>query len=64
MKLKDIKKGDYFTTKNISLPKESQVYVKGDYDFAERCYVCHAFNDINKFRFFKADKIVFQNFTF
>ena len=64
MKLKDIKKGDYFTTKNISFPKESQVFVKGDYDYSERCYVCHAFNDINKFCCFKSDKIVFQDFTF
>lgn len=64
MKLKEVKKGDYFTLKRIDYPKDSQVYVKGDYDFSKRCYVCHAFNDINKFRCFKGDKIVFQDFTF
>lgn len=64
MKLKEIKKGDYFTIKNIAYPKDSQVYVKGDYDFSEQVYICHTFNDINKFRCFKGDKIVFQDFTF
>ena len=64
MKLKDIKKGDYFVLTNISFPNESQVFVKGDYDFSERCYVCHAFNDINKSRCFKGSKTVFQDFSF
>lgn len=64
MKLKEIKKGDYFTLKSIPYPKECQVFVKGDYDFSERSYVCHAFNDINKCRCFKGAKIVFQDFTF
>ena len=64
MKLKELKKGDFFTLKNIAYPKENQVYIKDDYDFSDKCYICHAFNDINKFKCLKGDKEVFTNFTF
>lgn len=36
MKLKDIKKGEYFTLKPIAEPKESQVYIKEEYDRSEK----------------------------
>ncbi len=64
MKLKELKKGDFFTLKNIAYPKENQVYIKGYYVFNDKYYICHAFNDINKFKYFKGDKEVFTNFTF
>lgn len=64
MKIKDIKKGDYFTLKEILDPKESQVYVKGDYDKASKTYSCFKFSDINSERFFKGDKEIYTGFTF
>lgn len=64
MKIKDLKKGDYFTIKPIENPTESQVYVRGDYDRADKKYCCCKFSDINSERLFKGDKEVFVDFTF
>ena len=64
IKLKELKKGDFFTLKDISDPNDNQVYVKGDYDRSSKTYDCYCFGDINKFRSVKADKLVFIGFTF
>lgn len=64
MTLKELKKGDFFTLKNISYPKESQVYIKGDYDRSTKTYECMAFNDICKFKYITGKKEIFTNFTF
>ena len=64
VKIKDLKKGEYFTLKEISEPKESQVYVRGEYDKSERKYECYKWDDVNNTRFYKGDKEVFTDFTF
>jgi len=56
MILKELKKGDIFTLKNISNPKESQVYIKGDYDRSTKTYVCTAFNDFCKVKYIPGKK--------
>ena len=38
MKLKELKQGDWFTLKPIEAPKESQVYIRGEYDRTEKKY--------------------------
>lgn len=64
MKLKDLKKGDYFTVKPIAEPKENQVYIKGDYDRSDKTFECIRFSDISDSRSFKGDKEVYTDFTF
>lgn len=64
MKIRDIKKGEFFTLKEISEPKESQVYIKGDYDKASKTFSVCKFSDMNSERFLKADKQVYTEFTF
>lgn len=64
MKLKDLKKGDYFTLKDVSEPKENQVWIRGDYDRFSRTYSATNFSDMNRERFFKGSKEVFTDFTF
>ena len=64
MTLKDLKKGEYFTLKEIDTPKESQIYVKGEYDKSSKTYSCCKFDDMNTERFYKGSKIVFTGFTF
>ena len=64
MKLKDLKNGEYFTLKPIENPKETQVYIKGDYDRSEKAYDCGKFSDISINRFIKGDKEVYTDFTF
>ena len=63
-KLKDLKKGDFFTLKYIECPKESQVYIKGHYDRTTKSFSCVKFSDTNSERFIKSDKLVFTEFTF
>lgn len=63
--LKDIKKGTYFTLKPIEEPKDSQVYVKGDYDRSEKKFECQKFTDIwGNGRFIKGTTEVYIDFTF
>ena len=64
VQLKEIKKGDYFTLKEIAEPKESQVYIKGDYDKASKTFSVCKFSDVNSEKFLKSTKEVFTGFTF
>lgn len=63
-KLKDLKKGEYFTLKPITNPTEKQVYIKGDYDRTEKKYDCGRFHDISLNKYIKGDTIVYTDFTF
>ena len=62
--IKKVKKGDYFTMKPIAEPKESQVWIKGDYDRENKAYECQRFSDMNYFKYVKANKDVYIDFTF
>lgn len=64
MTVKDLKKGEYFTIKMVENPKESQVYIRGEYDRTEKKYCCGKFSDISESRMFKGDKEVYTDFTF
>ena len=64
MKLKELKKGDYFTIVNVEYPKESQVFIKGEYDRTLKTFTCSKFSDICSSRNFKSDKEVFVDFIF
>lgn len=62
--LKTLKKGEYFTLKEIAEPKENQVYVRGDYDRSTKKYYCSRFDDISSGRLMKANKEVYTDFIF
>lgn len=64
MKVKELKRGDFFTVRPIEYPKESQVYVRGDYNHSTKRYECNKFSDICDFREFKGDKEVYTDFVF
>ena len=59
-----LKKGDWFTLKPIAEPKDSQVYVKGDYDRSEKKYSCGRRDDISYERMLKKNPPVFVDFTY
>ena len=46
MKIRELKRGDYFTLKDIAEPKESQVWVRGEYDRSTRTYSATNFSDM------------------
>lgn len=65
IKLKDLKKGDFFTLKDYGdCPNESQVYIKGDYERIEKKYSCIKFSDCNSEIFKKGDMLVYTDFIF
>ena len=62
--IKELKKGEYFTLKSVEFPKDSQVYVRGEYDRSSKTYSCYKWSDTSAERFFKGNKVVFTEFTF
>lgn len=64
MTVKDLKIGEYFTLKPIAEPKESQVYIRGEYDRSEKKYDCGKFSDISYSRLIKGNTQVYTDFTF
>ena len=64
MKLRELKKGEWFTLKPIAEPKASQVYIREDYDRSEKKYVCGKFSDISASRLLKPDTTVYTEFVF
>lgn len=64
MKLKDLKKGEYFTLKPIEEPKENQVYIRGEYDRTEKKFECGKFSDISYTRYIDGNREVYTDFTF
>lgn len=64
MTVKQLKKGEWFTLKPIAEPKESQVFVRGDYDRTEKKYECGKFSDISYSRLLKGDTEVYTDFVF
>ena len=64
MKLKELKKGDWFTIRPIKEPKEIQVYIRGEYDRTDKKYACGKFNDISASRLFDGNKEVYTDLIF
>lgn len=64
MTVKQLKKGEWFTLKPISEPKENQVFIRGDYDRTEKKYECGKFSDISYSRLLKGDTEVYTDFVF
>lgn len=62
--LKDLKKGQWFTIKPLEEPKESQVFIKEDYDRELKKYMCGKYCDTSAYRYLKGDRIVYIDFIF
>lgn len=66
MKLKELKRGEFFTRKSMNgqEAKASQVYIKEDYDHSTKKYWCQKWDDISKGMELKGDTEVYQDFMF
>ena len=64
MKIKELEKGAYFTKKAIEVPRESQVWVRGEYDRSSKKYECSRFDDVNTTCFLPGGREVFVDFVF
>lgn len=67
VKVKDLKKGAFFTLKDASgstfIPKRV-VWVRGDYDRNSKKYECYKYDDVNYFSYLRGERVVFTDFTF
>lgn len=64
MTVKELKRGDYFTLKPLEQPRDSQVYVRGDYDRTTRKYCACKFDDISAERLLNGDREIYTDFIF
>lgn len=66
MKLKELKRGEYFTRKPMyeQEAKPSQVYIKEDYDRSTKKYWCQKWDDISRGMELKGDTEVYMDFIF
>lgn len=66
MKIKQLKKGDFFilSPANECEVKSIRIYIRGDYDRYLKRYFCQSFDDISRGRYFSGDKEVFTDFVF
>lgn len=65
VKLKDLKKGEYFTRKPVEYPTEKQVLIKEDYCRDVRKYLVVHWNDcLSGGMLMKGDTIVYTDFIF
>lgn len=64
IKVKDLKKGEWFTLKPIEQPRESQVFIKSDYDREERKYWATKWSDISDGKYLDGNRVVYTDFEF
>ena len=64
MKIKELKKGDFFTLRPIAAPTESQVWIRGDYDRSQRKFEATRFDDASMSRMFQSTREIFTDFMF
>lgn len=64
IELRKVKEGQLFTIKELPEPKENQVWIRNHYDRGSKTYSATNYADINRERFFKADRIVYTDFIF
>ena len=64
IKVKDLKKYQWFTRKPILEPKAEQVFIREDYDRSTKRYYCMRFSDINSCISLRGETIVYTGFTF
>lgn len=62
--IKELKKGEFFTFKEIENPEERQVWIRGEYERSEKKYSCYKFSDTNHETFKKGTVKVWVGFTF
>ena len=64
MKIKELKKGEFFTRNAVEAPAGRQVFIRGAYDREQKKYECQNFEDANRFIYLKGDAEVFTDFVF
>lgn len=64
MKLKDLKRGEFFTRKPIEYPRDAQVWTRDEYDRTSKRYCCSNFDDVNRELELRGETVVYTDFIF
>lgn len=64
MTIKELRKGEYFTRKDIKEPRDSQVWVRDEYDCSTRKYYAINFADCSRSILLNGNTEIFTDFTF
>lgn len=64
VRLRSLKKGEFFTLKVVAEASPSQVYIRGAYYPSSKTFICSKFDDFCDCRIFKASKLVYTDFIF
>ena len=64
MIVKELKKGEFFTKKQIENPAENQVFIRGNYCRELKKYEIIRFSDCNDIQYVKGNKEIFTDFIF
>lgn len=62
--VRDLKAGAFFTLRPVEFPRESQVFIRREYDRAERKYWAQRFDDIGAGKYLKPTTPVYTDFIF
>lgn len=60
--IKELKQGDYFTTKSDEIIPAKDIWVKDGYDRIEKKYLCHNYEDANRWKYFDGHTTIFDVF--
>lgn len=63
-KIRELQQGEMFTLHPIEEPRESQVWIRKEYDRSEKKYWCQRWSDISDGRYMSGNKEVFTDFYF
>ena len=62
--VRELTPGEWFTLKPVAHPKESQVFIREEYDRSEKKYWCQRFSDSGDGKLLKGDRKVYTDFIF
>lgn len=64
VKVKELKEGEMFTLKPIEYPKDSQVFIRSEYDRSEKKYWVDKWSDISDGKYLSGEREVYTDFCF
>ena len=62
--IKELKRGEWFTKKDIAYPTSKQVWIRGDYIRELKKYECISYDDMNRFTYIAGNKPAYVDFIF
>lgn len=62
--IKELKRGELFTKKDIQYPTSKQVWMRGDYIRELKKYELISYDDMNRFTYLAGNKPAFTDFIF